>query len=345
MTPRTKPVASLSLDLDNHWSYLKTHGDESWREFPSYLDVMVPRALDLLEKYNLKITFFVVGQDAALSRNHSALKEIAEAGHEIGNHSYRHEPWLHAYARDEIEAELENAERAIIAATGTRPRGFRGPGYSFSASLLQTLELRNYLYDASTFPTFIGPFARAYYFFSAMLSADQKQERKKLFGGLRDAIRPLKPYHWDLGGRRLLEIPVTTTPILRTPFHLSYILYLAGWSSPLAHAYFRTALQLCLMTGVQPSLLLHPLDFLGRDDVKNLEFFPAMQLNSRTKLELVDRALETYSTLFRVVPLMEHAEILNASQELRRVIPRASLGGGAYSPRPVARHTDTPEAA
>jgi hypothetical protein len=84
---------------------------------------------------------------------------------------------------------------------------------------------------------------------------------------------------------------------------------------------------------------------LGRDNVKDLEFFPAMQLNSRTKLELLDRALETYSTLFRVVPLMEHAEILNASQELRRVIPRASLGGGAYSPRPVARHTDTPEAA
>ena len=345
MTARTKPVASLSLDLDNHWSYLKTHGDEGWRSFPSYLDIVVPRALELCEKHGLKITFFVVGQDAALSRNHAALQKIAQAGHEIGNHSYRHEPWLHAYAPDEIEAELENAERAIIAATGARPRGFRGPGYSFSPTLLRALERRNYLYDASTFPTFIGPFARAYYFLTAMLSAEQKRERQKLFGGLRDAIRPLKPYYWDLGGRRLLEIPVTTTPIFRNPFHLSYILYLAGWASPLAHAYFRTALELCLMTGVQPSLLLHPLDFLGCDDVRDLAFFPAMQLNSRTKIDLVDRALRTYSTLFRVVAMMEHAEISSASQGLRRVIPRISAGDGAYSGRPVVRHSDRREAA
>ena len=345
MTSGTKPVASLSLDLDNHWSYLKTHGDESWRNFPSYLDVVVPRALELCEKYGLKITFFVVGQDAALSRNQSALQKIVEAGHEIGNHSYRHEPWLHAYAPEEIEAELENAECAIIAATGSRPRGFRGPGYSFSASLLHALELRGYIYDASTFPTFIGPLARAYYFFSAMLSADQKRERKNLFGGLRDAIRPLKPYYWDLDGRPLLEIPVTTTPLFRTPFHLSYILYLAGWASPLAHAYFRTALELCLMTGVQPSLLLHPLDFLGCDDVRDLAFFPAMQLNSRTKLDLVDRALRTYSTLFRVVTMMEHAEISSASHGLRRVIPRISAGDGADSARPVVQHSDRREAA
>jgi peptidoglycan-N-acetylglucosamine deacetylase len=344
MTPDTGPVASLSLDLDNHWTYLKTHGDENWRTFPSYLDVVVPRALDLLEKYDLKITFFVVGQDAALSRNQSALQKIAKAGHEIGNHSYRHEPWLHAYTPDEIAAELENAERAIFAATGARPRGFRGPGYSFSPSLLQALEVRDYLYDASTLPTFIGPFARAYYFFTAMLSADEKRERKKLFGGLRDAIRPLKPYHWDLGGRRLLEIPVTTTPIVRTPFHLSYILYLACWSSPLAEAYFRTALRLCLMTGVQPSLLLHPLDFLGGDDVKDLAFFPAMQLDSRTKIELVDQALRTFSALFRVVPMREHAELLNASQGLRRVVPRIA-GDGASSTGRIVRHGDRREAA
>ena len=42
--------ASLSLDLDNQWSYMKTHGDQGWQEYPSYLDVAVPRILDLLEQ-------------------------------------------------------------------------------------------------------------------------------------------------------------------------------------------------------------------------------------------------------------------------------------------------------
>ncbi len=29
-----KPIASLSLDLDNKWSYMKTHGDAGWESFP-----------------------------------------------------------------------------------------------------------------------------------------------------------------------------------------------------------------------------------------------------------------------------------------------------------------------
>ena len=90
-----KPIASLSLDLDNKWSYLKTHGDPGWEDFPSYLDTVVPRVLRFLEERSLTITFFVVGQDAALERNHDALTALAAAGHEIGNHSFSHEPWFH----------------------------------------------------------------------------------------------------------------------------------------------------------------------------------------------------------------------------------------------------------
>ena len=46
-----KPVASLSLDLDNQWSYMKTHGDAGWDAYPSYLDVVVPRVLDFRAGY------------------------------------------------------------------------------------------------------------------------------------------------------------------------------------------------------------------------------------------------------------------------------------------------------
>jgi peptidoglycan/xylan/chitin deacetylase (PgdA/CDA1 family) len=59
-----KPLASLSLDLDNEWSYLKTHGDAGWKTFPTYLDVFIPSVLMALERLDLKITFFIVGQDA-----------------------------------------------------------------------------------------------------------------------------------------------------------------------------------------------------------------------------------------------------------------------------------------
>jgi len=102
----TKPIASLSLDLDNKWSYMKTHGDEGWESYPTYLDIVVPRVLNFLKEHNLTITFFVVGQDAARSENRTALKMISDAGHEIGNHSFNHEPWLHLYSEAAIENEF-----------------------------------------------------------------------------------------------------------------------------------------------------------------------------------------------------------------------------------------------
>src|SRR3712207_1116351 len=80
-----KPIASLSLDLDNKWSYMKTHGDAGWETYPSYLDVVVPRVLKFLRERNLKITFFIVGQDADLEKNTEAIGQIAKENHEIGN--------------------------------------------------------------------------------------------------------------------------------------------------------------------------------------------------------------------------------------------------------------------
>jgi peptidoglycan/xylan/chitin deacetylase (PgdA/CDA1 family) len=57
-----KPLASISLDLDNKWSYMKSHGDPGWKKFPSYFDIFIPRVLEVLDSWNLKITFFIVGQ-------------------------------------------------------------------------------------------------------------------------------------------------------------------------------------------------------------------------------------------------------------------------------------------
>lgn len=303
-------LSSLSLDLDNKWSYLKTHGDAGWEAFPSYLDVVVPRVLNLLRQRGLTITFFVVGQDAALAKNHDALRMIADAGHEIGNHSFHHEPWLHLYSPQQLDEEITNAEEAIQQATGQRPIGFRGPGFSFSTELHRQLAARGYAYDASTFPTFIGPLARAYYFMTASLSKQQRQDRKKLFGSWWEGFRSLKPYELPIDGGRLLEIPVTTMPLLRAPIHLSYLLYLARRSRLLARCWFSLALSLCRLRGVQPSILLHPLDFLGCDDEPDMGFFPAMDMYAADKVELAGWMLDRLAQDRTVVTMRQHAETL-----------------------------------
>ena len=315
-------LCSLSLDLDDLWSYLKTHGDAGWDEYPTYLPTVVPRVLDLLDRRNLRITWFVVGRDAADPRHRDTLAQIPAAGHEVGNHSFHHEPWLHLYSPGEIESELARTEDAIEAVTGLRPDGFRGPGFSFSPALLEVLARRGYRYDCSTFPTFLGPLAKRFYFATAKgLSNDERAKRAQLFGKFSEGFRRLKPYTWDTPAGRLLEIPVTTLPGFKTPIHLSYLLYLAGFSRAAARAYLRLTITLCKATGTEPSFLLHPLDFLGCDDTDRLGFFPAMKGPSGEKLAFVAEVFDALQNAFEVVPMGVHATAAAAKLGVSQPVP------------------------
>jgi hypothetical protein len=314
-TPR--PLASLSLDLDNLWSYLRTRGDPSWESRPSYLTGFVPRILEVLDRIGVRITFFVVGFDATQQVNLPHLRSIADRGHEIGNHSFSHECWLHRYSSAELETDIVRAEEALRAATGQHPAGFRGPGFSWSPELLEVLARRRYLYDTSTFPTFLGPLARMYFLASTHLSAEERTQRAALFGSLRDGLRPNKPYHWQLSaGQRLLEIPVTTIPGLKIPFHMSYLLYLSRFSRQLMMAYLQSALAACRALGVEPSFLLHPLDLLGGDQVPQLSFFPGMDLPGHRKERLLFDVLGALAARFELVTMGAHATHVLAAGRL-----------------------------
>jgi peptidoglycan-N-acetylglucosamine deacetylase len=309
----TRPRASISLDLDNLWSYMKIHGDAGLESHPSYLDVLAPIVVERLRRHGVRLTLFIVGQDAALEKNRAALRSLSADGHEIGNHSFSHEPWFHEYSYDDVAREIGDAEVHIERATGQRPRGFRGPGFSLSRDVLRVLTERGYLYDASTFPTFLGPLARAYYFMSTRgMAEEERRKRKKLFGTAAEGLRPIRPYRWEVPGGHLLEIPVTTMPLARVPIHLSYIIYLASLSETAARAYLEAALAMCRASSVEPSFLLHPLDFLGGDRVSELAFFPGMKLPTEKKLRLFDHAVERLQHHFELVPMEEHARFLLA---------------------------------
>jgi protoporphyrinogen oxidase/peptidoglycan/xylan/chitin deacetylase (PgdA/CDA1 family) len=300
---RQRPLATLSLDLDDLWSYLKTHGDDSWRTFPSFLDLVVPRILRFFDERAQSLTCFVVGKDAAERTNRPLLGSIAEQGHEIGNHSYLHDPGLHRYPAERVDDDLGRAHDAIAEATGRRPEGFRGPGYSVSADILETLQRQGYRYDASTIPMVVGPLARAWYFRHSNMTPHQRAEREDLYGSVRDGFRPLRPYRWLLEGDGPIEVPVTTMPFIRTPIHMSYLLALAERSPKLALGYFGAAVRLCRWTGVAPSLLLHSHDFLGRGDVPAMSFFPGSGLSAEVKQRFIGRCLELLGRDFDLVPI------------------------------------------
>lgn len=314
---KEKPIASVSLDLDNQWSYMKIHGDEGWDKYPSYFDIFVPHILNVLDELDLKITFFIVGKDTESEENRKYLRMITERGHEVGNHSYHHESWLQTYSFEEIENEIINAEEAIQEATGQKPTGFRGPGFSWSEDLLKVLASRNYKYDASTLPTFLGPLARTYYFWKSDLSKEEKRARKELFGKFSEGFRKLKPYKWDLGeSKNLVEIPVTTMPIFKFPFHLSYLIFLGNISMGLMMFYLNIAIALCKLTKTPISYLLHPLDLIGGDQIEQLAFFPGMDVSSDRKVLIFKKVMKKLAKSYTLVTMGHHIDAIQKRPEL-----------------------------
>jgi hypothetical protein len=67
---------------------------------------------------------------------------------------------------------------------------------------------------------------------------------------------------------------------------------------------------------------MHPLDFLGGDDIKELSFFPAMNLRGEEKVELVSDILSIYSGYFTIVPMGRHARAISQESDVQIVEPK-----------------------
>lgn len=301
-----KPIASVSFDLDNVWSFLKTHGDPDWEPRPSYLPTATARMIEFLGELHQAATVFVIGVDAQRDDGAQAVRAFADAGHEIGNHSYEHEPWLHRYSAERLAAEVDLTHQAIVATGAPAPTGFRAPGYSTTPALERILSDRGYLYDASTFPTWIGPLARLHHFRSTKLTPEQREERAGLFGSASQARLSLRPYR--LGETGLAELPVTTMPLARIPIHGSYLMQLYTLSPRVARAYFRAAMRLCAVRGVSMSMLLHPTDLLDAQDAPALTFFPGMSVPAKEKFAFLGWVISTMQSRFDVVGTGTHIE-------------------------------------
>lgn len=77
----------------------------------------VNRILPLLDKYNAKATFFLIGGD--IEKYPEGINKIAEAGHQIGNHTYSHKRMVFK-SSSYIKEEIEKTDRLI------RNSGYKG---------------------------------------------------------------------------------------------------------------------------------------------------------------------------------------------------------------------------
>jgi peptidoglycan-N-acetylglucosamine deacetylase len=256
--------AAVSVDLDGLVHYARIHGllDSALdaRTRALHLQVALPRLLQLFERLGLSATLFVVGQDVT-GPGRAALEAAVRAGHELASHSHTHPFALSEASEENVEEELASAEEAIEAVSGSRPVGFRAPGYTLSRAMLAALLRRGYRYDASVFPAAPYYLAKA-----AVLSAMALRGRSSAssLDSPRVLWAPRMPYRPDVkapyrrGHAPLLELPMTVTPLLRVPF-FGTLLTLAPWAV-VQRSYRAVA------SGSFVSLELHAVDVLEAAD-------------------------------------------------------------------------------
>jgi len=93
--------------------------------------------LDILDKYGVKTTFFLVG--FWVDRYPDMVKKIHERGHEIGNHSSTH-PHMSKLSKEKIIKELNNTGDKIYKLMGEKPFLFRPPFGDYNNTLIKTAE-------------------------------------------------------------------------------------------------------------------------------------------------------------------------------------------------------------
>ena len=97
--------------------------------------------LDLLDEYNAKATFFLVG--IWVDKYPELVKEIAARGHEIGNHSDSHAHFTQI-SDSKIRQELDSCSDKIEALTGTRPTLFRPPYGDYNSKVITIVRDEGY---------------------------------------------------------------------------------------------------------------------------------------------------------------------------------------------------------
>ncbi|MCJ7786399.1 MAG: polysaccharide deacetylase family protein [Desulfobacterales bacterium] len=148
-------VNALSIDLEE-WYHSELVGGR--RSPSSQAAEATQPILDLLDRYQTKASFFVVGEVA--EQNPRLIQSIFERGHEIGCHTFSHS-LLWDLGEDRLREELTHFHSVIEKILGkTKIKGFRAPCFSIdnrNTWAFKVLLDFGYQYDASIFPLKINP--------------------------------------------------------------------------------------------------------------------------------------------------------------------------------------------
>lgn len=188
--------------------------------------------LDLLEEYQVKATFFILGLLAEY-RPH-LVKEIQERGHEIALHGYYHEN-LNDISYSRIKEDIQNSKNLVEDIIGQQVFGYRAPFFSLTKNRLATLDILSelgFIYDSSIMPAHISKYGIA-------------------------GFLPENQAYLLSNNQKIVEIPATTYPIMGKEITISGGSYLRLLPKPLLFKYLEKLEE----KGKNIMIYLHPYEF------------------------------------------------------------------------------------
>lgn len=245
--------------------------------------------VNLLDKYNTRATFFILGKVA--EKHPDIVKTIFNKGHEIASHGYSHRK-LHELGKEGFEEEIKKTSELLQSITGRKPIGFRAPTFSLDNSTRWALDIlvqNGYKYDSSICPT-----------------------RMRLYGVSKAPLYPYRPSFSDIryedidginnGHGSIVEFPMTVIKL--------------GKNTPVAGGFYLRALPFWFLKQAikkvnesRPAVIyIHPWEtYLETPRVKNLPL--ASKFITYYGISSALRKIESLLKEFQFKPMYE---LLNA---------------------------------
>lgn len=246
MSTHDSMTHALSFDIEDWFHIVEVKAVEDPAQWPALSErsSLVERYTDLILKvcddHKATATFFILGWIAA--RHPGLVKRIADAGHEIGTHSYWHRK-VYELSPEEFRKDIAESMDAIRAGAGRAIdiAGFRAPSFSITPGtewafdVLLDLGVR---YDASLFPA-----------------------RRGHGGYTGDAARPGAHMVRTPRGREMPELPMSVAPIGAWPVRKRMCYCGGGYLRVLPSCLIEQGVRREAAAGRPTVVYLHPRDF------------------------------------------------------------------------------------
>ncbi len=146
---------AFTVDVEDYFSvtgFEQTIRRRDWDGYESRVVANTRRILELLDRHNVRATFFVLGWVA--QKHPELVSEIHDQGHEIGSHGYWHR-LIYRQTPDEFREDLRQSRDLLSDIIGQPVVAYRAPSFSITRQSLWALEIlveEGFRYDSSVFP-------------------------------------------------------------------------------------------------------------------------------------------------------------------------------------------------